>query len=248
MARKNKSRKRKAGEKEIEALANSVSYSFMDSIIAYLLSENQIVTRRSLRKVLEFFNLFTKHHFDDEERQVRLFLIQNFAKCIVEDGIDDHDILFDTMPVGSYGEQIEEYFIPETKILSDNDIIHLDRAVSSRLKYIKTIQKADELTEIMMKLTGGSFDSMDQFIEEELTPIVSELNQELSKAKSLTASSNDDFDLTEDTMVSCYGSTIKFLNSTASSMRTGIQWFDELLGGKGHEAGRVYLYLGLSGK
>ena len=243
---------KKQDRKHLQMVADNLAVGFLETVVFYLMSSNLSINRRSMRRVKEFFELFEPDDFArSRDREVRFHLIQRLAAARVDKRLDDpNNILQACLDGSSYDDEVNAVFdeFDEIGEIGNDDVNFVDETIAARLKFANFSNVAGRLQDVVIRYQNNEFRNLMTFMEEELSPVVAEANAELRRVQVSGKESALDFDMSRESLMNIYTHTIDVRNRGGSCITTGVQMLNEMLGGNGFEAPRVYTALGASGK
>jgi hypothetical protein len=239
--------KRKTSDK----IKIDLTLSIMDYFVRYMFSANGNITKRSLIKVRELFEVIDESQYeDDREMEVRIYLTKKLLEGRLDKKINDIEMLSTyALGGGQYDSEIEDIYdelmADDFDFELDNDqVVFIDEYVTDRLKYAYVFRHEGDLDSKMMKLRARDFSSLSEFNEEFETTIEA-VYKDMKKVRSESKYAARDFDSGGDSLKIALGQTIENLNKESNIIKTGIKILNQMLNG-GFHASRVYMFLGMA--
>jgi replicative DNA helicase len=229
-----------------------LTVTFLKNCIKLLFSDDASITKPFLKKIDDFFSLFRLADVSqDYEKYLHTYVVKKVLKLKLKDNINDDNLIFEEISsYGKYKDDILEMIFPDNSIddISFEEIRYLDKVVTNSLKYANALKEVSAMQDAILNLSEGNFADLEEFMQESFEPIVGRLNSKVCKVQNSVFNKIDNFDLSEDSLMLISSETIKMNNMPSSNIKTGIKFLNEVLGGQGHQSGRVYLYAGLPGR
>lgn len=226
-----------------------ITEAFVNSCFSLVLNKHTKIrkTKALYRDILEVLN------FTEKKETIEIpLMIKGKTDClkkILEMLIDDKplDAIIDSI---SFSERFNQYrdFLEGkiNEILKDSEILALIKQVSLRKKMAGLFENYDDLNIVLDKIKDGTFDAIDDLIEDyeitirKLYTNMMDCNRQLTlQAAASLDLVKDDFKHVLDMVVKKYGET----NATP----TGFGILDTLVTRGGFEPSRLYVFCGSSG-
>jgi len=242
---------KKINSEVLSTIASGLTASFLEKVIDLIVSKNIIVNKIIIKKFFDFFDLFDSNLFiEDRSLETLIFFIKILLKNKIKNiNIETEFLLSISLEQGQYYNEVCEIIDNIDFELSNEEICIVDEFISNKLKYITFMEKLPNLQDMLLDLQTGNFNSLDDFFIQTVQPILTEANNELKRIEKINKFSQKDFNLSKESLGNVINETIEFKKKPAAFVKTGIQALNELLSfGKGWEASRVYLMLGISGQ
>jgi hypothetical protein len=224
--------------------------SLLDNIIQMIFSENTLVTKKSYYKIKKLFDIIDIEDFNDNRAmEVRIYLINKLVEGYIDKGIQDYNMLKYYPIGGEFDKEINDIYqelINNDDDLSNDMVAFIDGRISNMLQYKVLFKKKDKLSNLLLKLDTGDFKNLMEIVN----PLTSNLNTLLNKLKEVEAKKKyemTDFGNNSDSLMNIAEITINNKNKNSNYITTGLKGLNDMLGGHGYEAGRVYTYFAISG-
>ena len=224
-----------------------LSVDMMNMILAYIVSDNDYISRGSLMNIRKLFRIIDKRLYDiDYELIARFKFIQRALSAKLDDYIENPTVILETCRSTKYAE-VEDGIIEDVTNmeLRATDLKRVSNLISDKLAYAFMYKYKDPLSNLISRLENGEYESFKQ-LKKEFKRNLSSLLTEIRKVENLE-DSDAMFSLSEELFDSVVGKTVKKLQQASNQLKTNIKYLNVSLNG-GYEAGRVYTWLGLSGK
>lgn len=224
-----------------------LSVDMMNMILAYIVSDNDYISRGSLMNIRKLFRIIDKRLYDiDYELIARFKFIQRALSAKLDDYIENPTVILETCRSTKYAE-VEDGIIEDVTNmeLRATDLKRVSNLISDKLAYAFMYKYKDPLSNLISRLDNGEYESFKQ-LKKEFKRNLSSLLTEIRKVENLE-DSDAMFSLSEELFDSVVGKTVKKLQQASNQLKTNIKYLNVSLNG-GYESGRVYTWLGLSGK
>jgi hypothetical protein len=234
--------------KKERKLRIDITLADMDRMIMYVFTRNANATKKCLVKIRELFSLLDPAMFEDDREMAvrrhmilrllegkldkRIFDMETLAHCVRSGGRYDEDAWDIIMAMDEDGED-----------LSDDGLVYVEEYVSDRLTFGYVFAATDDLDDKIAELRSGEFDSLCDF-NVGFRTVVEELVMNMRVAEQVKKHAALDFTSEKRSLDAALTKTIAELNRPSRTIKTGIKWLNDSLGG-GFESGRCYLFLGL---
>ena len=224
--------------------------SLLDNVIQIIFSENTLVTKKSYYKIKKLFDIIDIDEYkDNRAMEVRIYLINKLVEGYIDKGIQDYKMLKYYPIGGEHDEEINDIYqelINNDEDLSNDMISFIAGRISDILQYKELYKKKDKLSNLLLKLETGDFKNLMEVVN----PLTHNLKDVLNKIKEVEAKQKyemTDFGNNPDSLMNIAEITISNKNKNSNYITTGLKGLNEMLGGHGYEAGRVYTYFAISG-
>jgi len=236
--------------KAVERMANQIRIPFLDSVIGYLMSENTMISRSSLRKVGDYFSKFRTDMFNaDYELELRIHIIHGLTKHRIRRNVRDRAVLESSVPgEGEYREDAINFLQYDVAELDTSSIEVIDEEICEKIKYAKVSAMMPEFDAMFLDLDDGNFANLGNFMAERVEPLFTNIQNELRTIQKFDKNVSKDFNLSRNSMLPQLERTSAIRRAPGANIRTGLQALNSLLGGKGFESGKVYIMLGVSNR
>lgn len=241
LAYSDKRKNKKSGPK----VKINLSSDMVDSMLEYCLSDSPLVNLRSL---LNLKNLIDRITFDDDVYENRLKF--ELLKTILHNEVEKHLFQYPLLVaecIKKFPEN-EEYIravIEEAvlNVVGESDIEYINEYVEERLTYFYLYENKDKLRSAL-----DSLDISTDLVEvnSSFETVITKLYKDLQNSKAVRKDSATDFCIggssssKNKNLSSMVKKTIDDFNKPSNFIRTGVQAFNDMLGG-GLENGRAYL-------
>jgi len=211
-----------------------------DLIIAML---DNLGNKKFIANVKAYVKICKKESYADNERSIRVYVINKICDAAIDDEISDKTILLNTLSFATENEQLANEAILVLNSIYDRKIPlkqaeKIDSKISTLLKYSVASDEASEIINTLNEISGDT--SLD--IAKDLDKVQKLMNQmqtKLIKYDESINNANNAVSLGDSSFISRMSKVIEREKNPSSTVRTGIQKFNEILGG-GFKAGRVY--------
>ena len=223
------------------------SVDTMNMILAYIISDNDYITRGSLMNIRKLFKIIDKRLYEiDYELIARFKFIQRALSAKLDDYIENPTVILETCRTSKYAE-VEDGIIEDVSDmeLRAADLKRVSSMISDKLSYAFLYKYKEPFSNLIMRLENGEYESFKN-LKKEFKRNLSGLLTEIRKVENLEES-DAMFSLSEQLFDSVVTKTVKKLQQASNQLKTNIQFLNRTLNG-GLEASRVYMILGLSGK
>ena len=248
--------KRMTEEEEIGLrLADGLNVNFLYRIIELSCANNVIITTSILRRAKELLDLMT---VDDLARdrllQIHYFVASKLLEARLEKdlGLDDFDLLtsYPCHP-GKFMVEAEDLMdeLTEYQIeISDESIRYMSGEIDARIRFARFAKTIPKLQDTILRFQTNDFDSLQEFVDNDLQESLDYSVNELKIVQSVSFSEGMDFDTTSDSLPHAIEHVHNLRSAPGFHVKTGIKKLNDMLGGNGYDCGRVYTYLGVSGR
>ena len=243
-------KKRRAEREELASLAATMSLDFLDQLVDFVFAENMILTRRSFKQLTTLLDNFDMEDFENNiDRQARFYVVRKIAEKRSSTNIAPH---YDTLAAlvttgGTLQSEIETILRGVRGNLSNDFIVEIDNLVAQRAKYASILRQVQPMQDILLRISNGDYTDLDEFMEEDVEPAFGGMWKALRGIRGISRDAAQDFDFSRDSFSEMLFKTHQNKNSSYSRLRCGIQALNEMVNGY-FEGGRVYNFLGLTGK
>ncbi len=226
-----------------------ITESFLNSCFSLLLNKNSTIKRskalyRDMREVIEFSE---KKESVDIPVSVKNKL--DLLKIISQMLTDDKTIssIFDSVVFSEKFKQHKDFL--DMMINEElNTIVFQDtiNQVRLRKKIGALFKNYDELDKVLTSIKDGSFDSIDNLVDDYEVTIKTLYSNMMESNRALTIEAAASLDLLNDD----YGPVIEMIKNKydrTNCTPTGFKYFDETIMNGGYEPSRLYIYGGGSG-
>ena len=218
----------------------------LKTFIGYLYIESKFISRANYINMKKLFDILDMEKYEnDEEMYDYICFIKLMLEARLDQGISNKEILL-TYCTKSTNTNFAR-FAKEVQAYSDikeSEIRYINKAVVDRLKYAYLVFYKDMIYEEFERIDTGEFDSFEE-INASLKEIVTRMTSEMRRAETLV--SLDTFSLADDVFDTVVVDIVKQLKDKSRRFKTGIRALNKLLS-PGFISGRLYLWLGLTGK
>lgn len=241
--------KKKSGKKkDIEVVELPINIEMFDSIIQYTLSDNPLITKKSLinlRKLINFIDI--RSYSEDFSRMLRIELLKKILEGELDQNIYRDALLkeYCIKELPHYSKDLLELFESGyfDEPLSNDDITFINKFVEENLTYIHLRRHSPDLEMALQQLRASDSSNL-RSINNTLERIVGELNKDIKSAKAVNQYAAMDFNINGNTADSVVRATIEEYKKPNNHLKLGIKNLNKMLDG-GVENGRVYLIFGL---
>lgn len=217
--------------------------STLDLMCNYILTENRNVKRGAyinLRNLIEMLDM--EKYINDHEKYKRVLFIKKGLEGRLIKGLTNPIALLKYINGGILDNDIID---PNNFVgMSNNEIDWINETVSQSLSSAFIYEDIDRALDIFTRFKTADYTSISAATEE-VKEFITELNTKFRKAK-VESASDVMFSLKQENFSSVIAETYKELNSPHRRLVTGMQGFNQLIGG-GFENTRAYLLLGMTG-
>lgn len=224
-----------------------LSIDTMNMILAYIISDTDYITRGSLMNIRKLFKIIdTRIYETDYQAIARFKFIERALRAKLDDYIENPTVILESCRSAKYADVEDEIVedVADMKLRA-NDFKYISNLVSDKLSYAFLYKYKKPISETISKLDNGEYESFRE-LKKEFKKNISALLTEIRKVENLEQSDTM-FSLAEEMFDSVVSKTVKKLQSSNNVLRTNIRWLNECTNG-GFEAGRIYMFLGLSGR
>lgn len=206
----------------------------------YVLTENRNVKRGqyiNLRNLIEMLDM--EKYINDQEKFKRIKFIKKGLEARLVKGLVDPIMIIKHINGGLLDSDIIDI---ETFVgMSNNEIDWINETISNALSSAFIYESVDYVLDLFTRFKTGNYSNHDEIVKEIETCITS-LNTKFRKAK-VEKSTDRTFSLKPDELRSILVDTYNELISEYRILQTGMQGFNQLIGG-GFENTRLYLLVG----
>lgn len=212
-------------------------------ICNYVVSEN-----RNIRKVqyIHLRNLISMldmdRYINDQERYKRILFIQRGLEARLVRGLTDPLLIMKYCNGGLLDDNILDP--AEFKSLSNNEIDWVNETISHSLASSFVYEVADQQIDMWTRFKAADYRSISNIVTE-IEEATKDLHTKFRQSK-VMQSSDQIFSLRGEILSTILSDTWNELKSKYRKLETGMQGFNQLIGG-GFENTRVYLLLGITG-
>lgn len=223
-----------------------LSIDTLNMILAYIISDSEYITRGSLMNVRKLFNLMDERLYETDYQLIARFkFIKRALVAKLDDYIESPTVIMESCRTAKYADVEDDIIIDVADMkLRANDFKYITNLVSDKLSYSFLYKYKRPLSDLITKLENGEYENF-KSLKKEFKRNLSGLLTEIRKVENLEQSDTM-FSLMDEMFDSVVSKTVKKLQSSSNQLRTNIRWLNECLNG-GFEAGRIYMFLGLSG-
>lgn len=231
-------------QQTVEKIALKFNIPSLDAIIISLI--NNPMNKKFASNVRRLFGQLDPSSFrNDQERDIRVFIIKKLASEILDKRIENKNTLLNFLNLeGVYEvdatEIINNLFQQQ---LSEVESAAIDRQVASQLRYGLIGNKVEDVMDLLTSFQTENYTDFDEFISDFCSQ-VDGFNKDLLSARECFEDPKNEISLGDDNFVSLLDNIIKTEANPSSRIKSGIKAFNEMLNG-GFEQGRVYMALGL---
>lgn len=224
-----------------------MSIDMFNIILAYVSSKSDQITRGNLANVRKLWKIMDPRIFElDYNAEARFRFIKRALDNRLDNFIEDPIVLLNMSRSSKYAdiedEIIEDIYDIDLKV---SEIKYITNFVSDKLAYSFFYNYKEPIIELFMKLESGEYENFKN-LKDDLKLQLNGLLSQIRKAESLQ-DSEQVFSLTKELFETSVSRTIKKLQSASRTLKTQIQYLNDMLGGNAFESGRFYMFLGLSG-
>lgn len=238
----------KKRKSDIVSVSMDLQIDIIDTIIQFLFTDSIYITRKSLSNVKKLFDILdTNLYINDEPMLARIHFIKKVLYCRLTLGLFEPMLILEHTRGGNHDDEIINSIIPSVENgydLTVEEIKYVNILVSERLKYAYLFAYKDVIVDNFGKLELGDYDNLDEInftIKESLQKLMSHMRK--CEVQDI---SSQYLDLSPENFKNVITETVNRLKMPTNYLQTGIKYLNEMLKG-GFEAGRCYLFLGISG-
>lgn len=228
-----------------ERIELKFNISMLDRVIIALLTT--LSNKKFVKNVHTLFNIISRESYvTDIEKEIRVYLINKMTALILEKNLSTTEELLSELNVDGkfYNECttiLNEYC---DAYLSPEDLAMVDEVVSSQLKYGIIEKKTDALIDAINGIKAEAYDDFNTEIQR-VEDMVADISANFRKVRESIEETKYDINLSDDLLVSKLQEIIDEEKNPSSRIKTGIQHFNEMLGG-GFEAERLYCLMAVA--
>lgn len=217
----------------------------MNSIIGYIFKKSPQITRKTLNNMQRLFEIIDERLYDSNDKlRSRFIFIKRALEARIVRGMENEAIMLNycsndnenDLETKNIVENINYY-----KKLNYEEIRHINNDIKDRLTYSYIAAVRVKMYDILERLEIGDYDSY-QDINTELVALCSHIVEKSRQVN--VVDQTDTFSLESNTFDEQVRTIVEQLKKPSRLLRTGIQYWNTLLG-DGYRSGRVYYYLGL---
>lgn len=235
-------RKSKYKTKQIkEQIPFSLDLKSLEILCSFIISENENIKKShlvQLRKLINQINVDAS--FNDQARIDRMTFIKRGLEAKLDLGYNDQYIILKHINGGLIGMPL--FNMENIKELNNAEVRWVNEMVAQSLK---TSYIENDFTDLYNLL--GEFKASDQFNKPNFVKPIEEKVKELQnkfRSARVQDAKEEFFCLRDDIFEEKIKETYDAVTSPSNKLRTGMQGFNEMIGG-GFERGRLYLFLAL---
>lgn len=219
--------------------------TMMNSIIGYIFKKSPQITRKTLNNMQRLFEIIDERLYDSNDKlRSRFIFIKRALEARIVRGMENEAIMLNycsndnenDLETKNIVENINYY-----KKLNYEEIRHINNDIKDRLTYSYIAAVRVKMYDILERLEIGDYDSY-QDINTELVALCSHIVEKSRQVN--VVDQTDTFSLETGTFDEQVRTIVEQLKKPSRLLRTGIQYWNTLLG-DGYRSGRVYYYLGL---
>ena len=219
--------------------------TMMNSIIGYIFKKSPQITRKTLNNMQRLFEIIDERLYDSNDKlRSRFIFIKRALEARIVRGMENEAIMLNycsndnenDLETKNIVENINYY-----KKLNYEEIRHINNDIKDRLTYSYIAAVRVKMYDILERLEIGDYDSY-QDINTELVALCSHIVEKSRQVN--VVDQTDTFSLESNTFDEQVRTIVEQLKKPSRLLRTGIQYWNTLLG-DGYRSGRVYYYLGL---
>lgn len=217
--------------------------SALDLMCSYIVSENRNIRRSHLINMRNLFDIIDISKYQsDIEKVKRLDFIRKGLDARLVRGLTNPVLIMQYINGGLMDEPVLD--VQNFAMLTSDELNWINETVSSGLKYAFIYNDIDRLIDICTRFKASDFRSRGVIVDE-LESLITEMQTKFRKVRVETLSEMT-FTLRQQYFEEVIHDIHEQLSNPSRMLRTGMQGFNELLGG-GFESSRVYMLLGLTG-
>lgn len=221
------------------------SLSTLNMFIGYIYSDSPLISKMNLMNLQKLIDLTDTHQYElNRELYTRLNFISRSLEGKLSRGLASRDIL--TSYAKEDNNDISDKIIRNIDRytqLNDEEIKYITKAVSDRLQYSYILVYKEMISNAFYRMDTGEYTYIGDMVNE-LKGICTEMMNDIRKSSIKNA--NKTFSLQDDIMDSLVEETIYDAINPSTVLKTGIALLNEMLS-PGYMAGRLYIYLGITG-
>ena len=214
------------------------TYQLENICIALL---NNAHNRKFVGNVDALFKLFTYESYaNDSEKEARVHLIKKIIDIIIKENISEKQSILSLIELdGRYVDECTEVLnnICDS-IIPENEMIGLDKRISSYLRYNALEQTSDTLLDQLTNFKTENYDDLDEHIAN-INNTVDKLNKQMRDAKESIEDAKKNVSLSDAGFGSVVSNIIHKERNPSTKIKTGIQFMNNMLNG-GWEKGQLY--------
>ena len=230
----------------IDKIPLKFSIDTLNIIIKYVASDNEAINRGNLLNTKKLFDMIDERIYEEDCQLISRFVfIKKLLKNKIEKKIDNPQLLLEVSKGHKYLD-IEENIIEELGDvrLSLGDARSITSMISDKLTYNFYFKNKDNIINLFRRIESGEYENYKD-ISKSLKKEMTNLLTEIRKVES-SETTDSFFSLTESIFEAAVARVVKRAQSASTMLKTNVQALNHCLNG-GYEAGRVYMYMGLSG-
>lgn len=238
--------KKRQGYFGTEKVPLKFTIDILNLMIAYTISDNPLITRGCLSNLNKLFKLLDLRLYEDDYYlEGRIHFITQALVAKLDLHMDNRNLIIDYCYSNKYREVIDEILYDIKQIdLKTPDIKYMTSMISDRLNYCFLYLYKDKLQDEFAKLETNDFIHLKD-LKSSIMDVITKLIADVRKAESLE-NTNMDFSLEPEIFEAIVDKTVRELQNPSSNLKTGMQAYNEMLGGA-LESGRIYMHIGVSG-
>lgn len=222
---------------------NKISMKFstfqLENICIALL--NNANNKKFVGNVEGLFRLFTHESYaNDSEKEARVHLIKKILDIIIKDNISEKNSILNLIDLdGRYVDECTAILNNvRDVVIGENEMISLDKKVSSYLRYNALESTSDILLDQLTNFKTENYDDLDEHISA-INTTVDRLNKQMRDAKESIEDAKKNVSLSDAGFGSVVSNIIHKERNPSTKIKTGIQFMNTMLNG-GWEKGQLY--------
>lgn len=214
--------------------------------IGYLSLESKFITRANYINMKKLFDILDMEKYESDQETYEMIA---FIKLMLEARLDKAMTNLNVILSYCTRSNNETYKKLASNIdlyskIKETEIRYINRAVVDRLKYAYIVFYKDIVYSEFEKIDTGEFDTFEE-VNNSVKEVITHLMTEMRGAETLV--SMDTFSLADDVFDTVVTDIVNKLKDKSRRFTTGIRALNKLLS-PGFLSGRLYLFLGLTGR
>lgn len=218
-----------------------MSIQELDDLIVAMI--NHLDNKKFIGNIRKFVKICRKESYADVDRSIRVYVINKICISAIDDEISDKTILLNSLSFATENEQIANNAINVlnsvyNREMTEKQAARIDEKISTLIKYSII---SDEAKSIIDKLNDISGDTSVDIAKDlaDVQELMGQTQTKLVKYDESINNENNAISLGDSSFIARMSKVIEKEKNPSSTVKTGIQKFNEILGG-GFKAGRVY--------